>query len=442
MFRHRRSLTGPRFSSRLPLRPKPRSVFEAGAVIWVACCLFSAISVPARAFGEEGGSAPPRGQSDDAAAAQPLLVDEEARGLVMRLGAPTFAEREKALAEILRIGPPISPMLRKAIEESRDPELVQRADFALSKMSIDDLQARLAAFMDGSPESGQQAVLWFPGWDRFRELLGDSIPIRELFIAVMRAHPKVIASLTAATADRVAAAEQAVVTVQTNTIQRRQPPSLADGVALLLPLSDAAVAAGGAYERALLSVFVRVHAEARRDGQVYKPVSQLLENWMARSRIENRPEVLFHAMQWDLPGTGKLAFQTLVDTNEIQATQLAIQAIARFGTPQDTPKLAKLLEDQRPLAGELIEEPGADRIKITVADAAMAAAAIINQVSLDQIGMSDAARHPKVGFDADRIGYRLGKESVREEALARVAKWCQGELPTREAIEPKRPESP
>ncbi len=55
------------------------------------------------------------------------VSDLEAARLIAQLASPKFAERENAVVEIVEIGMPMVPHLRRAIAKADDPELKQRA---------------------------------------------------------------------------------------------------------------------------------------------------------------------------------------------------------------------------------------------------------------------------------------------------------------------------
>lgn len=370
-------------------------------------------------------------QAGDGVAVEPMaaVTQEQAHDWVVGLGAPTFAERERAMGEILRAGTPMVPHLRQAIREFRDPELVQRAEFALSKLTVDDLESRVATFLDGTAESGDLARLWFPGWEQFGAMLGDSIPLRELFVKVMKSHPRITQSLAEGTVERSVAAQEVVVTIETAIRQKNLPPTVADGVALLLPLTDPAVVAGVRYEEVILGVFNRLYGSVSRDSQLWGPVSRLLEQWMRRSRPENRAAVLWSAMQWSLPGGAKLGLQTLDEMTDVETVQTALQAIARFGRAEDAARLAPLLQDNRPAATSIPLEVQERRLRVTIADVALATVAILHGVAPKDLGMQAAELHPLVGFSIDHVGFTADQQAERAEAIRLATGWCTGEKP-------------
>lgn len=358
----------------------------------------------------------------------PQISAEQASSLIEELGGPTFERRERAMVTILRLGAPMTPHLTAAVRDEVDPELRLRAKIALAQLTVDDLASRISAFLSGDDDSGVQARQWFSGWEQFEELLGDTMATRELFVEVMEQHPEVTESLAGGVQQRSAAADAVLAAVQ-NALQRRQAPELPDGVALLLPLIDDQVQVGSGYELTILSVFNRLVADARRDGQLWSAVSRLLENWIRRSRMDNRVEVLWYAMQWDLEAAGELALETLDETTDVEVLQGAMMAIARFGQKADAGKLQPLLEDDRPAVLRVPEPVDGQPLQPTIADAALLTIALLHRVAPQQLGMNPQVVHHKVGFLIERVGYTADDQETRREAIERARRWLEGQSP-------------
>ncbi len=357
------------------------------------------------------------------------LTPQRADQLIHDLGGATFAQRERAMGEILRLGSDMAPHLRQAIDEQQDPELVLRAQKILAQMTEDDQQAQIEAFLSGSPEAKRHGRQWFEGWAAVEQTLGDTPAVRELFIKVMQSHPEITRSLDANTLQRTAAVEQAAISVQMGMIERQQAPTLADGIAMLLPLTDPAVQIGAGYEATLMTVFNREVGTLRNDALLWPPVSELLGQWVLRSRIENRADVLWYAMQWDLAAAGALGMRTLEETTDVEMLQNALQAIARFGSAEDAPAVAKLLTDDRLAVTRMPVMVGNRPLKVTVADAALATIAILHKVPLRELGMRAAELHPKVGFLVDQAGYTSDQAEERATAMERALRWTSGQPP-------------
>lgn len=356
----------------------------------------------------------------------------QASELIESLAAPTFSERERAMGQILSIGAAMAPYLKEAIESTDDPELTLRAKKTLSQMTLDDFESRVEIFLSGSADSSDKARQWFAGWTEFEAAIGDSNAIRELFVEVMKAQPDSPESLTATTADRVRVAERIASSVQLKMLERRMPPTLADGVAILIPLVDPDVSLGGAIELTVLSIFNRQYGELQRDPQLWQPVARLLEMWILRSRIENRIDVLWYSMQWDLPASGQLAMRTLEETTDVETLQTAFQAISRFRGRADAPKLVRWLSDDRPATTRMPVVLDQKPINVKVGDLALATIAILHNVPLKDLGMLSGELHARVGFLVDNAGYTKDQAQERAEAIKKAISWCEGKsLPGR-----------
>ncbi|MGV3486465.1 MAG: hypothetical protein ACO1RT_18760 [Planctomycetaceae bacterium] len=355
------------------------------------------------------------------------ISQSEGEALVRKLGAPTFAEREQAVGEILQAGMPMAPFLRSAIADGGDAELVLRAKATLSQLTTGNFEARVASFLSGRSDGTS-----FEGWLTVAATLGDTRAVRELFIQIVRVHPQLVESLDGNTRDRTVAVDQAAQLIQSNMVQRQIFPTLADGVALLLPLADPEVAISSGYESTLVSVLQKQMSTLRRDASLWTPVSGLLDRWISRSRIEHRNDVLWYAMQWDLAGGGALGVRTLRESTDVETLQTAMQAIARFGTPADAKALVKFIEDDRPAVTRMPVMVGNEALRVTLGDAALAAIAVLYQVPLQDIGMKQGELHDKMAFLVDNAGYLPAQSEERAKAVKTVRGWLSGEAPPRQ----------
>jgi hypothetical protein len=385
------------------------------------------IAQPTAVFGQESQSeVPPAAVSADSAPT-PTSVEaeftvEQGEALIRQLGASKFERREQAMAEILRIGDPMVPLLRKAIDESKDAEQLLRAQSTLAQLTTGNFEATVAKFLSGRDDGSS-----FDGWLTVEATLSDTPAAREIFIQILRAHPGLVASLDGTTRDRTVAVDQAAQLIQTNMFQNQIFPTLADGVALLLPLVDPGVAISGGYEATLVSVLQKHMATLRRDASLWLPVSRLLDQWVLRSRIESRSDVLWYAMQWDLPASAQLGVKTLAETTDAETLQTAMQAISRFGTKEDAKTIEKFIDDERLAVTRLPVIVDNEPLQVTIGDCALAAVATLYQVPLVDIGMKQGELHGKVGFLVDSAGYLKSQAEDRKKAVIAVRSWIRGE---------------
>lgn len=109
--------------------------------------------------------------------------------LIRLLGADDFHVREKASRELLRIGLPARPALRRAVGDA-DLEIQKRCRELLPAIAEADLRAKLAAFV-ADKEGKQEHDL--PGWKRYRKIVGEDEAARLFFVALQKADTGLLA---------------------------------------------------------------------------------------------------------------------------------------------------------------------------------------------------------------------------------------------------------
>jgi hypothetical protein len=338
----------------------------------------------------------------------------EAKKWIEALGSKEFAARERAASSLMEVGTPILPQLRQIAKESPDPEVRLRAGQIIDQLTQGDMQIRIDDFLAGED-------VYFEGWRVAQAILGDSNAVRELFVELIQSHPGVAASLEGTPRDRAVAMDRVVNRVQNAMFVERRFPNRADAFALLLPAVDPHVPINPAFESVLLSVLQKDAAsEIRRDAQLSRPFRVLLNNWIARSTLSSRDEVLLLGMSWDIEATLPLAVQTLGEANQTETLAFALQAIARFGSRDDVEVVRPLLDDTRP-ASERGYARG-EKVRTQLGDVAMATIASLYEVPLSEAGFERAEMHRTYGFVLSDIGFPVEDDTPREKARAKIEK--------------------
>ncbi|MFO0800936.1 MAG: HEAT repeat domain-containing protein [Gemmataceae bacterium] len=126
------------------------------------------------------------GRADEPAPAVDIPVEQlaKARLLVRQLGSPSYQAREEASAELAKLGRAARPALLEAVAESPDYEVRARAARLLPRAEAADLQLRIDAFV---ADADGKKTHDLPGWDQFREQVGNDRPSRALFAELMKA---------------------------------------------------------------------------------------------------------------------------------------------------------------------------------------------------------------------------------------------------------------
>ena len=367
----------------------------------------------------EPGPVADEGRRSDAAdrAETPEEIARRAAVLVGQLGAPQFAVRERAAGQLRALGPATIPVLRERIRETADPEIRLRASELADQMVRSDREEQIASFLQGED-------VGFEGWNRFRVIFGDSPPVRELFVELQDAHPDVASALAAASRQRTRALETAMVKVQNGLFIDRELPTRQDMVALLLPGNDPDVAISKPVETLILQV-IRFPGtrELIRDPHVGDVSRRLLAGYFERTGLTTRSDVLWFAMELEVSDSLPLAVRTLAEADQLEDSQKppvlirALQTIAQFGSKQELAVIRPWFDDDSVLTerGLIPEEPTV----VTVADAAMAAATVLLQVPMTEVGFPNAAAHSRFGFLPEDIAMR--PEDAERRAAIRQA---------------------
>lgn len=107
---------------------------------------------------------------------------ERALALVRQLGDPSFPVREKAGAELFRLGLSAREALTLGASDV-DPEVRRSCRGLLPAVLESDRKFRVEAFLADKDCKKQHDL---PGWDRFKGITGDNSAARKLFAEVMK----------------------------------------------------------------------------------------------------------------------------------------------------------------------------------------------------------------------------------------------------------------
>ena len=339
--------------------------------------------------------------------------DPEIKKWIEDLGADSFAMRERAASQLMQRGIDILPELRSASEKATDPEVRLRTNQLVRQLTEGDLQIRIEAFLAGDD-------IDFDGWQETQDFMGNSPSVREMFVELMLEHPEITKSLAGSPRERFMAMNACAGRVQNKMFVQLEVPSRADVVALLLPANDPNVPVNQDFESLMISLLRKEAANSlHRDVQLGGPVDALVSGWINRSSLNNRAEILFFAMSWDLHQALPLARRTLAEATSVETIALALQTVSRFGDKADSALVVPLLDDTR-----VVSERGfarGEKLTTQLGDVAMATIALVNGVSLSEVGFTRAERHPTFSFLLDDLGFpdkavedELSREQVRE----------------------------
>lgn len=335
---------------------------------------------------------------------------------IEELGSNEFATRERAAGNLMTLGKAVIPELRQLLQDTSDPETRLRAEQIIKQLSEGDLQARIQEFLSGRDVA-------FTGWIVCQRFLGDSMPIRELFVEIMLAHPDLLESMEGTSRDRALALEKLLSKVQPRLNTIRDEPDRADVFAMLLVGLDPEVPLSILYEDLLLRLTQRrVTTDIRRNAHLSGPFLDLLNRWIVRSSITNREDVLLLGMDAELPSTLPLAILTLQEATQTETVATSLQAIAKFGDREDVEVVKPLLDDTRPIGVPAISD---DPSQSQVCDLAMITIAMLCDLPLKELGMPHIQLHEARGFMLSDYAYPSAPAESRKRARARIDQLLQ-----------------
>jgi hypothetical protein len=346
---------------------------------------------------------------------EPAAPQRTASELVERLGDPVFAVRQRAARDLLRLGAAAEKDLEAALEHP-DAEVRQRAASLLEQVLETGSEAKLAAFL-GDAQGAKQLDL--PGWQKFRELVGDSRASRTVFVAMQRAEPKLLAAYQAAPrraaeVSREAAQVWASVEVEADDIDREQ--LFGDLAAVLFVGGDKDVSLDAQYvERAWQFGRVGLNEELRNP-ETAPVLRKLLGRWVLRDSGANWSN-LSMAASYALPEGAELARRLLAEPQTPPAYRgYAALVLGRLGAAGDVTVLEKLLDDKS-LCHQ--QQLNFQRVETQVRDAALAAMVRLTGQKVADYGFDRAVEHEQYLYQLQTLGFR---DAAKRDAA--LKKWA------------------
>ncbi|MCO6459252.1 MAG: PQQ-binding-like beta-propeller repeat protein [Pirellulaceae bacterium] len=304
-----------------------------------------------------------RGQEPSDSPADPaadVAADSSIELLVDQLGDPAFAIREAAAARLAELGEQATPGLLAALQ-LEDPEIQRRARRILADVLQSEHARRLADFIADSEGRHDHQL---PGWDRFRTLVGDDPPARQLFIEMQQAEPALLASADAGADPAAEALELRLGEVMAQSRSSGGKVSSLGSLAALLFVSadpELNLPLEVLNSNELMSI---TQPELLKDTVTNSPLSEplrrLLGRWVLRpSGVRLLQGKLRVALEFDLPEGLELGVRTLAQ-KELPPNYrfFGVQALAKLGGVKYAARLLPLLEDKGECTRRVIRREG------------------------------------------------------------------------------------
>lgn len=358
---------------------------------------------------------PPEDDDPTGAAGAEELRQIEA--LVDQLGSGSFAQREAATAQLLRLGVKVLPALKRR-EGTGDAELRQRIEVLSKRLMEDDFEKRIVAFLRGDTEAT------LPGWNYVRGQLQDQPGMRDLFVVMTRRRGGVVPLLDGSGQDRKEALAILVKEIDDQRMRIGFEPHVADALLLLMLATDEGNTPSATPTDILVTLYLRRHevGTGLTDPLLGTPLRRLIAKWF--DNCSPAAHLAAFALALDrglveITSLAKRVIRTAAEENDMQKVEYAILTLCRFGTPEDSPLLMTLMDDKRLVNEEYLNVDSSGRtLVVQVRDLALATIARLHQQGLREVGFPAGQDHPVTGFASDSVGFPEGPAG--EDARGRV----------------------
>jgi len=346
-------------------------------------------------------------------AGQPDQPTAEVEGLVMQLGAQTYAARQQASLKLARIGMPAREALVAALGSS-DAEVRSRSRRLLARIVEDDFQFRLQEF---AADTGGNSDHGLPLWKEFRTVVGDTATARKWFVAMQRAEP-ILLEVASGEKQRLVDvyALRLRQTLDRGDLDYDSPqPAIDPGSTLTLLFlgGDPASGISGDLRRAADAMFYSRSFYGQMDEPVFR---KLASRWVAGSPVdEGAWQDLEIAHHYRLPEGLALAVKVLrADSNLSPPTvQWSLLTVGLHGRPEHLPLVEKYLDETSTLPSPAAED-------VQTGDVALLACVRLTGQRLRDYGL--AIEEAEVDGPRD---IRFRSEADRQRAHALWKTWSQ-----------------
>ncbi len=263
-----------------------------------------------------------------------------ARELVDKLDSDSYAQREAAADQLAKLG----QQARQALEEGLkrpEPETRLRAKRILARIEQGDFQRVLDDFL-ADTEGRRQHNL--PGWPRFRELAGDDLPARQMFVGMLKAEGELLSAAANNARTTASAFQLRCRQLQVESSAQAREINAGSLAAVLFVASDERVPLAIGADSLLYRFCSHSSVERALQDKEKDPVMRrIVGAWVASGR--GGYYSLRLAMQHELPEGLAGAEKMLQGDTPSYYRQYAILTYAKLGTKEHIPRLEKLLED-------------------------------------------------------------------------------------------------
>ncbi|HJN13463.1 MAG TPA: hypothetical protein QF564_32610 [Pirellulaceae bacterium] len=334
--------------------------------------------------------------------------------LIEQLASDRFAVRERATEQLIMLGLPAIPQLERALR-SENREVRHRSQLVLLVVHELDFHHRLKSFeedADGDKSYG------LPGWERFRDLAGNTTTSRALFVQMQKAERELLGAESQAAEDAVQILERRCQRLH-NSVQifatRHELPPIA---AVLFVATNQDIPLHRSTNTSLMILCQQNAFENGINSKMHQSILRnLLAAWILRKDAVPAHELMLLALQHNivqvLPRARLLAKQPAqVDPYD---RYYSVLCLAKFGGIDDVARLEAILADEKVTSRYRLNNM---TYTVEMRDLVLAALLKLTEREPSAFGYSRLRLQEPLVFDTQSLGFVND-----EDRQVAIAKW-------------------
>ena len=381
-------------------------------------------------FGTAMGSTPTNQTQSEQSRSDSTDIESEVRRRIRELAASSYQVRESAQRRLVEIGESARAAVKAGLDDP-DPEVRARCRRIAEALDVEAkeaarrrLEAQLEQFIADADTDRRYD---FPGWDRFREGVGNDRGSRQVFADLFRREVDVMIAAAAPTDEAQALFERRSRDLQARQrgpARTRARIEWQSAVALAWLASRIDVELQPVDSNLLYSVLVRSDlSQGLGDERQAPAIRNAIGAWIARDAAPDdasNQQKLSLASTYRIPQGLHLATKLLGDRRAAlppaTVTQ-CMQLLSKLGGKDQIPQLELLLDDKTVCH---TMRSNSDTFETQVRDIALAALVEISGQDPREYGFSRLSRTRTAVTTPQMLGFSTSQENQRDEG---IKKW-------------------
>ena len=351
----------------------------------------------------------------------------DVQAMILSLGDEEFRVRESASEQLIQMGVAAIPQLRSA-DRHYDREVRYRCEQILRVIVLTDRQARIDTLLSGE----SQSVPDLPGWERFRDAVGDSSGARELFVEMLKSEWDLLDHYDHPTGTRSSIQNELAnrcLAIKETQPSRHRSIALGTILTVLFLASEDGIVVPDVTGQHIYSMLYQTPFRSSMTQRDRKDVMRtVLGRWIER---ENGPWTMHYALTLSLeyglvegltPATRAI---NLRDENGEPALashirRYGVLVIAKMGGPDHFQMLSELFDDDTVC---LRQQIGKMTFQTQIRDIALAARIYLEGENPKDFGFERIQRDQRSVFKPSSIGF--SNDGSRTAAFQEWEAWRQ-----------------